>query len=72
MTSFLVEHEIESGCFEPVGLVEAVSVAELTARVAELCSDLVPGRFRHQPLCGASPWRYLELDADGVVLDTPH
>lgn len=67
---FLIEHEIEAEHWQPIGVGEADAAAVLRAAIADLAFDLLPGRFRYLPIGALGDWRYLELDPDGVVLDT--
>ncbi len=69
-TLFLVEHEVESEHWAPVGLVAGGTPAALAVAIGDLVAALVPGRFRYIPVVGIGDWRYLELDPDGAVLDT--
>ncbi len=67
---FLLEQEVETDRWVPVGLVEAESQAALAEGSAGLVERLVPGRFRCLPADRVGSWHHFEFDPDGALLDT--
>jgi hypothetical protein len=66
----LFQHEAATDRWEPLGVGEAETAAAATAALAELAGGLAPGRFRYLPTTEVADWRYLELDADGLAIES--
>jgi hypothetical protein len=64
--NYLVAHEVQVGCWEPLGVIEVENLDWVGAAIARLDWQALPGVFRLVDLEGPD-WLELELAADGVV-----
>jgi hypothetical protein len=64
---YLVAHEVQMDCWEPLGVIELAEWEQVGAAIARLEWRALPGVFRLIEL-GGPDWLELELAADGVVI----
>ncbi|MGA8744609.1 MAG: hypothetical protein WB507_01945 [Solirubrobacterales bacterium] len=67
----LLENEVATDRWEPIGVGDAETPAAAADAVAELAAELLPGRFRYRAADRAiSEWHYLEFDTTGATVET--